>query len=59
MEALKHQITSMTNAIRVAWVKHLISRKWKAIIEDLIKPISLNDFLQMNLLKDDIAIIFL
>ena len=46
-------------ANRVSWVKRLLSGKgkWTAILSDLIKPISLDHFLQTNLSDDDIACI--
>ena len=49
----------MIKANRVSWVKRLISSKgkWKVILEDLIKPLSLYDFLQTNLSKDEISCI--
>jgi hypothetical protein len=51
--------TSMVKANRVSWVKRLLSSKgkWTAILSDLIKPISLDHFLQTNLSDDDIACI--
>ncbi len=50
---------SMIKANRVSWIKCLLSSKgkWTTILSDLIKPISLEHFLQTNLSDDDIACI--
>ncbi len=49
----------MIKANRVPWIKCLLSSKgkWTTIISDLIKPLSLEHFLQTNLSDDDIACI--
>jgi hypothetical protein len=51
--------SSIVKANRVSWVKRLLTSqgKWKAIISDLIHPISLEHFLQTNLSEDDILCI--
>ena len=51
---------SIVKANRVSWVKRLgqsNESKWKAILTDLIKPISIEHFIETNLSEDDIAAI--
>ena len=51
---------SIVKANRVSWIKRLAQpneAKWKAILVDLIKPISLSHFIETNLSDDDVSAI--